>query len=146
MKPPSWVIPAAIGTAAGLAVVVISRVPFERIGAPPVKLPPPALVPVQVPGPGGEQPSQQSTAATGGLPQSETDLYRVQIKNFRDGAKIYSDGAKEMKDMGGLGHAARAYGKAAYQSKMATCLENQQKLKVTFYQAKATCMAATPET
>jgi hypothetical protein len=101
MKTPVWVIPAAIGTAAGLAVVVISRVPFERIGAPPMKMPPPALVPVQVPGPVvvaeapppkapefkiPSQPSpqqasqalqQQSAPAPSGLPQKKQERPEV---------------------------------------------------------------------
>ena len=165
MKTPSWVIPAAIGTAAGLAVVVISRLPFERIGAPPVKMPPPALVPVQVPGPavmeeaapakapefkipstGDSSKPQQSAAQAGGLPQSELGLYRRRIDYLRETSELKANYAEKMRGVGALDRALQLLNEASALNEVQSCLLNQQKLKVTFYQAKATCMAATPAT
>jgi len=150
MKNATWAISAAVGVAGALAAIGLSRLPIERIGlvpsAPPAVTPPTApatpppvvRAPVAAPTPEPEPPRP--------APSPDENLYQNEIELQRELSDINVKAGRELQQAGGLSKAEASFRKAVRSTRIATCLEEQQRLRVAFYQGKAICLAATPET
>ena len=110
----------------------------EQEASPPVYSPatPPAA-PITAPPVSEESGSKR-------LPDSEMSLYASEIDSLNQMAEVRRQSATEMRQAGGLQEAIALLKQASQMYEVVSCLINQRKLGVFFYQGKATCTAAIP--
>ena len=81
---------------------------------------------------------------TSALSDSEMSLYASEINSLNQMAEVRRQSATEMRQAGGLQEAIALLKQASQMYEVVSCLINQRKLGVFFYQGKATCKAAIP--
>jgi len=122
---------------AGFLLPTLAALALASCAAPPPPPPPTASVPPPAPQP----PAAPSPAPTQPVDR-QTDDYAREIWYLQERAKIARDAAKEMVSAGGLSQAKAELSDASHHMAMASCMEDQAKRNVPFYQGKATCATA----
>jgi hypothetical protein len=89
-------------------------------------------------------PPVSADSGSSGLLDSEISLYATEISHLKEIAQISLNGGKELQQMGSLTEAESQLKEASHKYKVASCLENQRKLGMPFYQGQATCVTAIP--
>jgi hypothetical protein len=125
---------------AGFLLPTLAALALASCAAPPPP-PPTASAPPPAPTEQSPPPAAPSPAPTQPVDR-QTDDYAREIWYLQERAKIARDAAKEMVSAGGLSQAKAELSDASHHMAMASCMEDQAKRNVPFYQGKATCATA----
>ena len=98
---------------------------------------PPALAPVPQPAA-----SLPALAPVAGLSPDDARAYQSEIEGLQESAKNNNSFAKQYSEIGSSDTAVDRLREASAQLSTVTCLSNQRKRAVPFYEAKARCKAA----